>query len=196
MAKEKLITYADMGDILDAPFADDKERIKYISKHYRNMSVAKAFSVYYGFEMDEETKSNRNVNVINTIELGKIYTGTVKEFTKSIMTFNIPGVKEELICKEPFATCMDSIRNYLLTHDNKLMFEVRECVHGKYYVSVINAYYKAWENLIKKAIEHEDGINVHIDELVKGGYVCHTNITTLTEPVSYTHLTLPTTCQG
>ena len=97
------------------------------------------------------------------------------------MTFDIPGVKEELICKEPFATCMDSIRNYLLTHDNKLMFEVREYNHGKYYVSVINAYYKAWENLIKKAIEHEDGINVHIDELVKGGYVCHTNITTLTE---------------
>ena len=181
MAKEKLITYADLGNILDAPFADDKERIKYISQHYGNMSVAKAFSVYYGFELDEETKSNRNVNVINTIELGKIYTGTVKEFTKSIMTFDIPGVKEELICKEPFATCMDSIRNYLLTHDNKLMFEVREFVHGKYYVSVINAYYKAWENLIKKAIEHEDGINVHIDELVKGGYVCHTNITTLTE---------------
>ena len=52
MAKEKLITYADMGDILDTPFADDKERIKYISKHYRNMSVAKAVSVYYGFEMN------------------------------------------------------------------------------------------------------------------------------------------------
>lgn len=181
MAKEKLITAADVFDILDSPFADDKERIKYISEHYGNMSVAKAFSVYYGLELPEEVKSNRNVNTVNVVELGKIYTGTVKEFTKNIMTFDIPGVKEEIICKEPFATCMDSIRNYLLTHDNKLMFEVRQKDHDKYYVSVINAYYKAWENIIKKAIEHEDGINVHIDELVKGGYVCHTDITTLTE---------------
>lgn len=181
MKNQKLITNADVFDVLDSPFADDKERIKYISQHYGNMSVAKAFSVYYGLELPEETKSNRNANQINVIELGKIYTGTVKEFTKNIMTFDIPGVKEEIICKEPFGTCMDSIRNYLLTHDNKLMFEVREKDRDKYYVSVINAYYKAWENLIKKAIEHEDGINVHIDELVKGGYVCHTNITTLCE---------------
>jgi ribosomal protein S1 len=181
MSNQKLITNADVFDVLDSPFADDKERIKYISQHYGNMSIAKAFSVYYGLELDNETKSNRNVNTVNVIELGKIYTGTVKEFTKSIMTFDIPGVKEEIICKEPFATCMDSIRNYLLTHDNKLIFEVREKDHDKYYVSVINAYYKAWENLIKKAIEHEDGIEVHIDELVRGGYVCHTNITTLCE---------------
>ena len=161
MAKEKLITAADVFDVLDSPFADDKERIRYISQHYGNMSVAKAFSVYYGLELDDEIKSNRNVNTVNVIELGKIYTGTVKEFTKNIMTFDIPGIKEEII--------------------NKLMFEVRQKDHDKYYVSVINAYYKAWENIIKKAIEHEDGIQVHIDELVKGGYVCHTNISTLSE---------------
>ena len=181
MSKEKLITNADVCDILDSPFIDDKERIKYISKHYGNMSISKAFSIYYGLELEDDSKSNRNANTINVIELGKIYTGTVKEFTKNIMTFDIPGVKEEIICKEPFATCMDSIRNYLLTHDNKLLFEVRQKDHDKYYVSVINAYYKAWENLIKKAIEHEDGVTVHIDELVKGGYVCHTNISTLCE---------------
>ena len=181
MKNQKLITNADVCDILDSPFRDEKERIKYISQNYRNMSIAKAFSVYYDIELDNETKSNRNANTVNVIELGKIYTGTVKEFTKSIMTFDIPGVKEEIICKEPFATCMDSIRNYLLTHDNKLMFEVRQKDHDKYYVSVINAYYKSWVNMINKAIEHEDGIQVHIDELVKGGYVCHTNITTLCE---------------
>lgn len=181
MSKEKLITNADVCDILDSPFAEDKERIKYISSHYGNMSIAKAFSIYYGLELEDDSKSNRNANTINVIELGKIYTGTVKEFTKNIMTFDIPGVKEEIICKEPFATCMDSIRNYLLTHDNKLLFEVRQKDHDKYYVSVINAYYKAWENLIKKAIEHEDGVTVHIDELVKGGYVCHTSISTLCE---------------
>ena len=187
MVKEKLLTAADVFDVLDSPFADDRERIKYISQHYGNMSIAKAFSVYYGLELDDEVKSNRNVNTVNVVELGKIYTGTVKEFTKNIMTFDIPGVKEEIICKEPFATCMDSIRNYLLTHDNKLMFEVREKERDKYYVSVINAYYKSWVNLINKAIEHEDGITVHIDELVKGGYICHTNITTLTELTGKTY---------
>ena len=181
MSKVKLITAADVFDILDSPFTDEKDRIKYITQNYSNMSIAKAFSVYYDIELDNETKSNRNVNTVNVIELGKFYTGTVKEFTKSIMTFDIPGVKEEIICKEPFATCLDSINNYLLTHDNKLMFEVRQKERDKYYVSVINAYYKSWVSMINKAIEHEDGIQVHIDELVKGGYVCHTNITTLCE---------------
>lgn len=178
---QKLITSGDVFDVLDSPFKTERERIKYISSHYKKMSVAKAFAMYYNLELSDEIKSNKSINQINSIEIGKIYTGTVKVFNKNIMTFDIPGIKEEIVCKESFATCMDSITNYLLTHDNKLMFEVREKQHDRFYVSVINAYYKAWENIIKRAIEHEDAIEVHIDELVKGGYVCHTNITTLCE---------------
>ena len=180
MKNQKLITASDSFDVLESPFKDEKDRIRYITEHYGKMDIAKAFSLYYGLELTNEDKDN-DVNVVNVIELGKIYTGTVKEFTKNIMTFDVPGVKEELVCKEPFATCMDSINNYLLTHDNKLMFEVREKERGKYYVSVINAYYKAWENMISRAIEKEETIDVHIDELVNGGYTCHTRITPLCE---------------
>ena len=125
MKNQKLITASDSFDVLESPFKDEKDRIRYITEHYGKMDIAKAFSLYYGLELTNEDKDN-DVNVVNVIELGKIYTGTVKEFTKNIMTFDVPGVKEELVCKEPFATCMDSINNYLLTHDNKLMFEVRE----------------------------------------------------------------------
>jgi ribosomal protein S1 len=63
-----------------------------------------------------------------------------------------------------------------MENDNKLLFEVREKQRGVYIVSVINAYYRAWVNTIEKAIAQEDGIKVHIDELVKGGYLCHTVI--------------------
>lgn len=178
---QKLITSGDVFDVLDSPFKTDRDRIKYISKNYGRMSVAKAFSIYYGLELSDEIKSNKSINQINSIEVGKLYTGTVKSFDKNGIVFDMPGIKEEIVCKESFATCVDSVTNYLLNHDNKLMFEVREKNHDRFYVSVINAYYRAWENLIKHAIEHEDAIDVHIDELVKGGYVCHTQITTLCE---------------
>ena len=61
------------------------------------------------------------------------------------------------------------------------MFEVREKRNGKYYVSVINAYYKIWQQLIERCIASETPINVHIDDLVRGGYLCHTNIWPITE---------------
>lgn len=180
MSKQK-ITNDDVFDLLDAPWSEDRDRIKYITKKYGQMDIAQAFSDFYNIELDDTIKNNKSINTINVIQLGEIYTGTVKDFTKNSMTFDVPGIKEEIICKESFATCMDSIRNYLLNHDNKLLFEVRQKDRDKYYVSVINAYYKSWQNMINKAIEHEDGIDVHIDELVKGGYVCHTSITTLKE---------------
>lgn len=182
MVKNDLITAADVfGDILDSPFKTERERIKYMSKAYANMSIAKAFAVFYGVEISNEIKSNRAINTVNTIEIGQLYNGIVKEFTKNEMRFDIPGVKEEIICKENFSSCFENVQNYILTHDNKLLFEVQKKERGKYYVSVINAYYKYWVSMINKAIDHEDGISVHIDELVKGGYVCHTDITPLVQ---------------
>lgn len=183
MSTKKQNSNEDVFDALDTPWGgEDRDRIKYMTKKYGNMDIAEAFEAFYDdIKLDDKVKSNKNINTINVIELGEIYTGTVKEFTKNSMSFDVPGIKEEIICKESFATCIDSIRNYLLTHDNKLLFEVRQKDKDKYYVSVINAYYKAWQNMINKAIEHEDGIDVHIDELVHGGYVCHTAITTLQE---------------
>lgn len=175
----KLITAADMYDVLDAPFKTEKDRIKYMSKAYKNMSIAKAFSVFYNIELSQETKANKSINTINVIEVGNVYTGTVKTFSKCEITFDVPGVKEEIVCRENFTSCMENVQQYLMENDNKLLFEVREKQRGVYVVSVINAYYRAWVNTIEKAIAQEDGIKVHIDELVKGGYLCHTNIWTL-----------------
>jgi ribosomal protein S1 len=175
----KLLTAADVFDVLDCPFKNEKERIKYMSKAYKNMSIAKSFSIFYGVELSQETKQNKSINTINNIEVGNVYTGTVKTFTKNEITFDIPGVKEEIVCRENFSTCMENVQQYLLENDNKLLFEVREKQRGSYVVSVINAYYRAWVNIIEKSMVQEDGIKVHIDELVKGGYLCHTNIWTL-----------------
>jgi len=177
--KEKLITAKDVFDVLDSPFKNDRERIKYTSRAYKNMSIAKAFAVYYGVELSNEIKSDRSINTVNNIEIGKVYTGVVRSISKSGIVFDVPGVKEEIISKENFASCLENVQQYLLTHDNKLLFEVREKNRGQFVVSVINAYYKAWVNMIEKAIDREDAIQVHIDELVKGGYVCHTAITPL-----------------
>lgn len=188
--KQRLLTAADIYSDDNFPyFKNDIERIKYMKKAYGNMPIAKSFSIFYGVDISEDTKRNKSINTVQIIELGNVYSGTVKSFGKNGIVFEIPGVKDEIISKENFNDCIDSINNYLLNHNNKLLFEVREHKDNRYIVSVIGAYYKQWTNTINKAIQHEQGINVHIDSLVKGGYICHTNISPLCQLTgkSYTH---------
>ena len=188
--KERLLTYADIYEAGEFPlFKNDKERINYVKNAYKNIPLAKAMSIYYGIEISPEIKQNRSINQIVNIDLGQILVGTVKELTKQRITFDVPGVKEEIVCKENFASCEENVQNYLLTHNNKLPFEVREKQGNTYYVSVIGAMYKQWVDTINKAIQKEDGIEVHIDSLVQGGYLCHTNITPLNNLTgrNYTH---------
>lgn len=186
----KLITFNDFSDDIFTVFKNDKERLKYM-KHsdYSKMGIAKSFAVFYNMDLTPDIKQNTLINKVVNIQVGETYLGEVKDFTKQYITFSMPGVKEELLCKENFTGCEESIQKYLLTHNNKLLFEVREKKNNKYYVSIINAYYKHWVANINKAIQNENGIEVHIDELVKGGYVCHTDIDVLNTLTgrNYTH---------
>jgi ribosomal protein S1 len=176
----RLLTYADMNEESNFPiFKNGLERIKYMKKAYSNMSLSKAFSIYYDIDIAPEIKTNKYINNVQDIEVGKIYSAVVKSFDKNGIEFDMPGVKDEIISKENFNDCADAINNYLLNHNNKLLFEVREHNNNRYVVSVMQAYYKKWVQNINAAIQHEQGINVHIDSLVRGGYICHTNITTL-----------------
>lgn len=187
--KERLLTAKDIEGDVFAGFKNDKERIKYMKKAYGNMPLAKSFAIFYGEEVSQETKQNKSINTVVTIELGQIYSGYVKSFDRNGIIFELPGVKEEIISKENFNDCAAEINQFLLSHGNKLLFEVREHKDNKYIVSVITAYYKYWTNTINKAIQHEQGINVHIDSLVKGGYLCHTDITPICQLTgkNYTH---------
>ncbi len=188
--KQRLLTYADINGDNDFPyFKNDRERIKYMKKAYGNMSLAKSFSIYYGIDISPEIKQNKSINTVQIIELGKIYSGTVKSFDKNGIVFDVPGVKDEIISKENFNDCAAYMNAYLANHNNKLLFEVREHKNNRFIVSVVSAYYNQWTNTINKAIQHEQGINVHIDSLVKGGYICHTDITQLCQLTgkTYTH---------
>ena len=176
--KERLLTAKDFEDVFSG-FTSERERLAYMKRAYKNMSIAESFAKFYGIELDGT--SNKEVNSVTTIECGQCYWGTVNSISKSGITFLIPGVKEELVSKENFSDCMDHIQNYLLNHDNKLRFEVREKKHGVYYVSVINGYYKLWVDSVERMGKKFDPINVHIDSLTKGGYLCHTTITPLKE---------------
>jgi len=197
MAKNKnikLITAKDFDENIFDGFSSDKERIRYMSNHYSKMSLAKSFSVFYDIELGQEIKTNRAINTIQEMNIGDIYIGYVKVFDKHGIEFEIPGVKDEIVCKENFVLSYDSVKNYLLQHDNKLLFEIREKKNNTYIVSVINAYYRVWKTMIEKAIKHDEPITVHIDDLTlnqfgKGGYMCHTDITPLIELTGqkYTH---------
>ena len=187
--RKKLLTFEN-------DFASDKERIKYVSDKYSNFSIAKAFSIFYNESVSDELKTQSDeVNSIHNIEIGQVYYGIVEEFTeKGGFVFSLPGVKNDIICKENFSDCEQHVRNYLLTHGNRLLFEAREYTGGKYYVSVINAYYKLWQSNIEYAIKWHTPIEVHIDTLTLsqqggGGYIGHCDITPLVELTgrSYTH---------
>ena len=189
--REKLLTFKEVHGSNDdfELFNDDKERIKYMNNAYKDMSISKAFAIYYNMEISPETKQNKLINTVSSIELGKVYLGTVKDLINKNITFNIPGVKEEIICKEDFSDCIPNISAYLLTHNNQLLFEVREKKDNKYIVSIVNGYYKSWYEETLKAIKYEMGVNVHIDALVQGGYLAHTEIYNINEVTgrNYTH---------
>lgn len=177
---KKLITAADLEDIFN-DFNNDKERLKYMKKNYGDMDLAKSFEIFYGMKLSSASKKSKSINIITNIIIGDVYEGTVTKFDQRGITFEIPGVKEEIISKETFSDCFDEVQNYLINHNGKLMFEVREKRNGKYYVSVINAYYRIWQQLIERCIASETPINVHIDDLVRGGYLCHTDIWPINE---------------
>lgn len=176
-----LIRAADLDDILSCPFKNDRERIKYMKQNYGHLPIAEQFAVFYGEDISSTVKKNRHVNNPVNIEIGASYKGTVSSIDKDGISFNVPGVKEEIISKENFSDCMDAVNNYLLTHDNELLFTVLEKKKNKYYVSVLEGYYRSWQKQIEKAIEQRGAITVHIDSLVRGGYMCHTNIWTISE---------------
>ena len=167
-------------DVFSTPFINEKDRLKKISNSYKNVDVARAFAMYYNMELRESLKKIKQVECIPSLEIGKVYSAFVKEIGKNGIEFTFDGAKEfTIVCKESFATCLDEVNNYLLNHDNKLMFEVREKKNDVYYVSVINAYYKSWVSMINNYIDKEEFINVHINELVNGGYVGTTILTEL-----------------
>lgn len=185
---EKLLTAVECEDMFSG-FKNDRERLKYMAKAYKNIGIAKSFAIYYGMDIDNSLKQNKTVNTVTIINVGNVYLGEVKTFDKHGITFSIPGVKEEIIARDNFSDCVDNVNAYLATHGNKMLFEVREKKDNKYYVSVIQGYYRAWADKINKAIDNKNGISVHIDELVKGGYIAHTNINELSELTgkNYTH---------
>ena len=189
--KNKVLVLADIED--GTMFANEKDRIRYMSNNYSDMSISGAFKKFYNDE-NVTVSENDAVNEIPEIVIGDCYVAEVKEINKHGILFDLPGIKDEIICKENFNGCLDNIHNYLLTHDNKLIFEVRSYERGKYNVSVLNGMYKLWKHYIEEAIFKKTAIEVHIDSLTlnqfgKGGYLCHTLITPLKELTGrdYTH---------
>lgn len=163
-------------------FSSERDRLKYMRDNYSKMSIDKAFSMYYETELTKKQKKALNsTNNIIQLAKGMIVTATVTKFDKEGLEFVIPGVKEEIVSKENLLQYKENIDEYLMTHKNKLSIEVREFIHGRWVVSVMNAYYRLWMNSIERAIKNESGISVHINELTKGGYICSTPVTNLQE---------------
>lgn len=187
MKKKKNTNLITVNNADDALFNNEKERIRYMSNNYKEFGIAESFKKYYDLE-EIDTKSE-TLNAVPEFEIGNCYIATVKEISKHGIIFDVPGIKDEVMCKENFSSCIESVQNYLLTHDNRLIFEVREYNRGKYVVSVLNGMYKLWKHAVDDAIYKKNAIEVHIDSLTKGGYLCHTNISTLTELTgkNYTH---------
>ena len=182
-----LIKAINLDDPFECPFKNDKERIRYMKDNYGHLSLAEQFAVFYGEEVNNTVKKNKRINNPVNIEIGGSYKGIVTEISKNGIVFDVAGVKEEVISKENFSDCMDAVQNYLLNHENELLFTVTEKKDNKYYVSVLEGYYRSWQKQIEKAIEQRAAINVHIDSLVRGGYMCHTDIWTISELTGKTY---------
>lgn len=184
---EDLVKGINLDDPFECPFKNDKERIQWMSKNYGHLTIPEQFAILYGDEVNTKIKKNSRINNPVNIEIGGSYKGLVVQINSKGIVFDVPGVKEEVLSKEDFSDCMDAVRNYLLLHNNELLFTVLEKKNGKYYVSVLDGYYKSWQKQIEKAIEQHAAITVHIDSLVPGGYMCHTDIWPISELTGKTY---------
>ena len=177
-------TFSQMEGNAEFPaFAKDRDRLKYMKKMYKEMDIESAFRTYYE-EKTPKTKKQKQVAPIEsfvTLEVGKIVTATVTRFERDGLEFEIPGVKDEIISKENLTEYKEAIEQYMMTHDGKLSIEVREFRHGRWIVSVLNAYYRIWQEAIDEAIKTSNAIQVTLTELTKGGYIGTTDIWTLQE---------------
>ncbi len=190
-----LVTAETLNDPFECPFRNDKERFRYMKENYGHMSIAEQFATFYGEKCSDSLCKNKSLNNPVTLAVGMTYTGVVQEISKNGITFTVPGAKEEIISKENFSDCMDAVSNYLLNHNNELLFTVMEKRDGRFYVSVLAGYYNSWQRQIERAIEQRAAIQVHIDSLIRGGYMCHTDIWTISELTGKTY-TLPVFIPG
>lgn len=181
--KSNVLTDKQINGDTDFPyFCNEHDRLKYMKDNYSKLDIDKAFSIYYDEKISNTTKKLcKTIGKVITLEVGKIVEATVTKMNKNGIEFYIPGVKEEIISKENLTEVEDALSIYLLKHNNKVSIEVREFKHGSWRVSVMNAYYRIWKNAIDNVIKNEDGINVHVNSLTKGGYICTTPIWTLQE---------------
>ena len=173
-------------DIFDT-YTKDSQRISVLSNKYKNKSLIEAFNEEYKLNMD--VSSSKNIDTVQ-LELGQIYSGKVESISKRGVTFNIPGLKSQIICKDNFTNCLESVNMYLASHNNELYFEVREKDLNTVTVSILNAYYRKWVEEINDCIKNKDGISVHIDSLIRGGYICHTCIWPLYELTGNVYTTM------
>lgn len=171
--KDKVITNLQNNEIFPV-FESERDRLKYISNNYNDLSIADAFSKYYNKKKVKNI--DPSVNNVITMEVGQVYLGNIKDLEKGNITFELPGVNEEIICHENLNNHLDALRNYAMNHNNTMYFEVREIQNDKVYVSILNGYYKIWEHKILNAAQQKIPVKVHINSLVKGGYSCVTKI--------------------
>ena len=115
-----LITAADLTDIFNC-FKSEKKRIQYMKENYGKMDLAKSFETFYNMKVPSALKKSNTVNTITNIIIGNVYEGTVSSFNQRGLTFEIPGVKEEILSKETFSDCFDEVQNYLMNHNGKVM---------------------------------------------------------------------------
>ena len=115
--KQRLLTAADIYSDAEFPlFKNDAERIKYMKKAYGNMSIAKSFAIFYGIEVSQETKQNKSINMVQVIELGKIYSGVVKSFGKNGIVLKSLVLRTKSFQKRiSMIVLMQSIITYLIT---------------------------------------------------------------------------------
>ena len=70
--KENLLTFNDFESDIFAGFSSDKERIKYMSKAYKNLDLASAFSKFYNITFEQSVLRDSSINKVYTLTIGEV----------------------------------------------------------------------------------------------------------------------------
>ena len=76
-------------------FNTDAERIRYNTQRFKNVSIAEAFSISYGIDID----TSKQDQIANEVKPGDIIKLTILSISKRGVVFDSSNFKEEIVCR-------------------------------------------------------------------------------------------------
>lgn len=160
-------------------FTRERDRIKFNSEKYKNVSISKAFELEYNYQF----KDLKELVDSTPIQIGVGSTITTKIISvseKGVPVFDSTNIKDNVICKND----LSKYHNFKFNNNQPLEMKIiSKTPQGDYIGDIIKPMYDKWiDDKIKntqnqyKLLEKYKPVKCYNLQHVEGGYMCKVNV--------------------